>query len=73
MLLWLKKRFYLDVKERNIYVLKKLLFDIELMRNYILIFYKLRLELYFFFFFIDCICLLFLKKKFFMICIVLIF
>lgn len=70
MSLWLKKRFYSDAKERNTYALKKLSFDIELMRNNILTFHTLRLELYFFFFSIDRIRLLFLKKKFFMTCIV---
>lgn len=70
MSLWLKKRFYSDAKERNTYALKKLSFDIELMRNHILTFHTLRLELYFFFFSIDRIRLLFLKKKFFMTCIV---
>lgn len=63
MSLWLKKRFYSDAKERNTYALKKLSFDIELMRNHILTFHTLRLELYFFFFSIDRIRLLFLKKK----------
>lgn len=61
--LWLKKTFYSDAKERNTYALKKLSFDIELMRNHILTFHTLRLELYFFFFSIDRIRLLFLKKK----------
>lgn len=70
MSLWLKKLFYSDAKERNTYALKKLSFDIELMRNHILTFHTLRLELYFFFFSIDRIRLLFLKKKFFMTCIV---
>lgn len=70
MSLWLKKMFYSDAKERNTYALKKLSFDIELMRNHILTFHTLRLELYFFFFSIDRIRLLFLKKKFFMTCIV---
>lgn len=70
MSLWLKKMFCSDAKERNTYALKKLSFDIELMRNHILTFHTLRLELYFFFFSIDRIRLLFLKKKFFMTCIV---
>lgn len=65
-----KEKFYSDAKERNTYALKKLSFDIELMRNHILTFHTLRLELYFFFFSIDRIRLLFLKKKFFMTCIV---
>lgn len=50
-------------REEYICFKKKLSFDIELMRNHILTFHKLRLELYFFFFSIDRINLLFLKKK----------
>lgn len=50
-------------REEYICFKKKLSFDIELMRNNILTFHTLRLELYFFFFSIDRIRLLFLKKK----------
>lgn len=56
-------------REEYICLKKQLSFDIELMRNHILTFHTLRLELYCFFFSIDRIRLLFLKKKFFMTCI----